>query len=82
MPSLQVRELPEPIYRKLQKQAKKEHRSFSQQAVITIAKGLEMDENPKERRAKVIERIFNRPIEINKSDLIAPVDLIREDRNR
>ena len=36
MPSLQVRELPEYLYRKLQIAAQKEHRSFSQQAVMII----------------------------------------------
>jgi plasmid stability protein len=40
MPSLQVRELPENIYRLLQENAAKEHRSLAQEAVVTLAKSL------------------------------------------
>ncbi len=81
MPSLQVRELPEPIYRKLQIQAGKEHRSFSQQAIVTIARGLDLEENPKKRRKEVIKRVLNRPI-IESSNFVDPVELVREDRKR
>lgn len=82
MPSLQVRDLPEPIYRKLQKLAKEEHRSFSQQAVVTLAKGLEMHHNPKERRAELLTRIHKQAIDTSHLDLPDAVDLIREDRDR
>jgi hypothetical protein len=40
MPSLQVRDLPEAIYRKLLNEAEKEHRSLAQQAIAVLAIGL------------------------------------------
>jgi hypothetical protein len=42
MPSIQIRDLPERLHRKLKAEARKEHRSFSQQGVVTIARGLGM----------------------------------------
>ena len=50
MPSLQVRELPENIYRLLQKKAKDEHRSLAQEAVVALAKGLNTSVSNKTRR--------------------------------
>ncbi|MBW2369790.1 MAG: hypothetical protein JRH15_18110 [Deltaproteobacteria bacterium] len=82
MPSLQVRELPEQIYNKLQALARKEHRSFSQQAIVTIAKGLTLDENHKKRRAELLNHILNNPIEIKGNNISDPAKLVREDRNR
>ncbi len=82
MPSLQVRELPEPIYRLLQEEARKEHRSFAQQAIVTLAKGLGITENPKKRRAEVLRNILENPVEAKADQLIDPVSLVREDRER
>lgn len=82
MPSLQVRELPEYIYRKLQIAAQKEHRSFSQQAVMTLSKALDIVENPKDRRKKLIQGIVESPVVSDSSGLIDPVELIRQDRDR
>ncbi len=82
MPSLQVRELPPQIYHKLQSKAQKEHRSFSQQAIVALAKGLDMEENPKNRRAALLKNILDDPVIANSRDLASPVDLIRKDRQR
>ena len=82
MPSLQVRELPEPIYRRLQEEARKEHRSFAQQAIVTLAKGLGINENPKKRRASILRDIMENPVTSKADDLIDPVSLVREDRER
>ncbi len=82
MPSLQVRELPEQIYRRLQAEAQKEHRSFYQQAIVILAKGLDIVENPKKRRAELLKNILNSPLEPKGSGLADPVDLVREDRER
>jgi len=82
MPSLQVRELPTQIYHKLQSKAQKEHRSFSQQAIVALAKGLDMEENPKNRRAALLKNILDDPVIANSRDLASPVDLIRKDRQR
>ncbi len=82
MPSLQVRDLPEQIYRKLQINAQKDHRSLSQQAIVTLKKGLDIDENPKERRRILVDQILSRRVLIDSDKLDDPVNLIREDRDR
>ncbi len=82
MPSIQVRDLPELIYRKLQINAKKDHRSLSQQAIVTLKKGLDIDENPKERRRILVDQILSRRVLIDSDKLDDPTSLIREDRDR
>lgn len=82
MPSIQVRDLPEQIYRKLQINAQKDHRSLSQQAIVTLKKGLDIDENPKERRRILVDQILSRRVLIDSDKLDDPAKLIREDRDR
>ncbi len=82
MPSIQVRDLPEQIYRKLQINAKKDHRSLSQQAIVTLKKGLGIDSNFKERRRELVDHILSRRISFDIAHLENPVNLIREDRER
>ena len=82
MPSIQVRDLPEQIYRKLQINAQKDHRSLSQQAIVTLKKGLDIDENPKERRRILVDQILSRRVLIDSDKLDDPANLIREDRDR
>ena len=82
MPSLQVRELPENIYHLLQKKAKAEHRSLAQEAVATLATGLQAPLSPKKRRLELLEKIIAEPT-VDQSILdIDPVKLLREDRDR
>ncbi|MFH1760567.1 MAG: hypothetical protein ABIA63_05655 [bacterium] len=82
MSSLQVRELPELIYLELRKQAKKEQRSIAQQAIVTLSRGLGLNEKPQEKRKGIIDKIQNNPIIANGDDYEDPVKLIREDRDR
>ncbi|MBW1786275.1 MAG: hypothetical protein JRK53_06600 [Deltaproteobacteria bacterium] len=82
MPSLQIRDLPEPLYRKLQEEARKERRSFSQQAVVTLARGLGIPTSRKERRRDLIEKIRLNPVIKHGGDFPDPAALIREDRER
>jgi len=82
MASLQVRELPEQIYEKLKLEAEKKHRSLTQQAIITLAKGLDSPIDPKERRRIIIEGLDKANIRKKKEKLSDPVRLIREDRER
>lgn len=80
MPSLQVREMPTVLYGTLQEHAKREHRSLAQQAVVTLARGMNLLENPTERRRELLNRI---KIAAGASeDLPDAVDLIKEDRAR
>ena len=61
---------------------KKEHRSFSQQAIVALAKGLNMEESPKKRRTALLKSIMNDPVVSKSQDIVDPVDLIRKDRQR
>ena len=82
MPSIQVRDLPEQIYRKLKINAQKDHRSISQQAIVTLKKGLGIGESSKERRRILIDLILSRQVLIDINKLDDPVNLIREDRDK
>ena len=80
MPSLQIRELPEHIYKKLQRQAIKEHRSIAQQAVAALAKGLKTSLNIKERRVEILFELRKNKDRVSAYKLSDPVGLIRKDR--
>lgn len=82
MPSIQVRDLPEQIYNKIKNNAQKDHRSLSQQAIVTLKKGLGIDENHKERRRILVDQIMSRRVDFDIAKLEDPVNLIREDRDR
>lgn len=80
MPSLQIREMPDVLYGTLQDHAKREHRSLAQQAVVTLARGLDLTEAPAERRRELINRI--KAAGAISADLPDAADLVREDRAR
>lgn len=82
MPSLQVRDLPEAIYQKLLEIAHREHRSIAQQAIILLAKGLQVSLTSKEKREEIFKEINADAEFLNSLTLSNPVDLIREDRDR
>ena len=81
MPSLQIRDLPEPLHRLLQHRAQAHKRSLSQQALAdleSIAGG-----DPRERRRQVLDRIARRgPLLAALPPDQAPEELIRADRDR
>ncbi len=79
MPTIQVREVPEHIYRTLTEEAKRERRSLSQQIVATLARGLKLEVDPKQRRRQVLAEIrASVPIKW----AFDPVASIRKDRER
>jgi len=82
MPSLQVRDLPDPIYRKLAAGAEKEHRSLAQQAVSVLAIGLGITGDAREKRGRILDDMRKSPIKLSGKKPMNPVDLIREDRSR
>jgi hypothetical protein len=81
MPTLQVRDVPEHIYRRLAELAENERRSLAQQAVAVLAKGLDVEVDPKARRRKVLDEAKRLDLGRGKS-LPDFVKLIREDRER
>jgi len=82
MPILQVRELPEIIYQKLVRQAKKEHRSLSQQTITELSKALDLSLSNKQRRKNILDKIHDWQKSQDLKTLKDPVKMIREDRNR
>lgn len=83
MSSLQVRELPESIYRQLKRRAEADHRSLAQEAVAVLAKGLGVSSSPRVRRERLLQEIAqdSKPLPVAVAEL-DPVALIREDRER
>ena len=82
MATLQVRELPEPIYEELRRSARSEHRSLSQEAVVVLARGLGLCGDPRERRRKLLREIKTPILQGPGGELAEPAVLIREDRRR
>jgi hypothetical protein len=81
MPMIQVRNVPENIYNALVEQARSERRSLAQQAILVLARGLNVEADNRARRREVLRKIR----EMDKTpykDLTDPVKLIREDRER
>lgn len=82
MPSLQVRELPENIYLQLCREAEVQHRSIAQQAVASLARGLQIELDPRSRRIALLAQINADPITLKAALPVNPANLIREDRDR
>ena len=78
---MQIRDVPEHIYRLLVEQAAKERRSLAQQAVAVLARGLEVEVDAKARRRKILQMI-KAASPTQKRKLSDPVKLIRQDRER
>ena len=81
MPLIQVRDVPDHIYRRLAEQAKKERRSLAQQVVAVLADGLDVELDARHRRQAILRAIASEPY-ANRRKLSDPARLIREDRRR
>jgi len=81
MPLLQVRDVPEHVYRLLAEQAGRERRSLAQQAIAVLARGLQVEVDAKGRRRALIEGLRSKPL-ARAAKLSSPAKLIREDRGR
>lgn len=80
MPALQVRDLPEDLYRKLSLSAQKENRSITQQTIVLLQQALGTAPSYQERKQQLLEKIKQRNITAN--DWPEPAELIRADRDR
>jgi len=78
---LQVRDVPEHIYRLLAEQAASERRSLAQQAVAVLARGLHVEVDNKARRRALLENLKAHPIAPGRKFRSA-ARTIREDRDR
>jgi plasmid stability protein len=82
MPTLQVRDLPEHVYRKLIEKAALEHRSIAQETIVLLEKALGMEIEKKSRRKQLLEKILRTPPIIDPQKIPDPVELVRQDRSR
>ena len=80
MPTLQVRDLPEDIYIKLNMLANEENRSIAQQTIVLLKESLGLHRNNKLRRKALLEQLSQR--KYPETDNVDVVQLIREDRER
>ncbi len=82
MPTLQIRDLPKDLYKRLQESAKASRRSLTQEAIVLLNKAMnesDMKVN-KDRRSKVLGEIAkNRKLSKEEADLA--IQWIREDRD-
>lgn len=81
MPLLQVRDVPEELYKKLALVAESEHRSIAQQTVVLLERALDLKDERVSRRKAVLQRIAEAGLGQGKS-FTDPAILIREDRER
>ena len=80
MPTLQVRDLPEDIYVRLNMIAKEENRSIAQQTIVLLRESLGLHRNNKLRRKALLEKLSEK--KYPQTDNVDVVQLIREDRER
>jgi len=81
MPSLQIRDLPEPLHRLLQHRAQAHKRSINQQALVDLE--AIAGEDARERRRLALDRIARRgPLASAQAGDQTPEALIRADRER
>lgn len=81
MPMIVLPDIPEPLYQKLLADAKKEKRTVVQQILCEIGTGIQLRENPKERRRILMGKLHSEEPSIDPLRIDDPVDLIREDRD-
>jgi len=80
MPTLQVRDLPEDVYIKLNMIANEENRSIAQQTIVLLRESLSLHINNKLRRKALLETLDEK--KYPETNDIDQVQLIREDRDR
>jgi plasmid stability protein len=82
MPALQVRDLPEHVYRRLKDEAASENRSIAQETIVLLKEALEMETKKKLARRLLVQRILRTPSPADPQKIPDPADLLREDRGR
>ncbi len=81
MATLQVRDFPDDLHKKLAELAEDEHRSLAQQVIVLLMQALAQTESGKRRRAKVLDEVKSAAATRTAKKLSDPVKLLREDRD-
>ena len=81
MPSLQIRDLPDAIYRVLSLKARRERRSLARQAVIELERMSDIE--IQDRRLQALSDLRERIQREGETQVsISPAEIVREDRER
>ena len=81
MPTLQVRDLPEDVYRRLQDLANSDHRSLAQETVVLLRDAIGARYTPRQLRQTALAAMPAVKLSNGKT-FPDPAALIREDRDR
>ena len=81
MPTLQVRNLPDHIYKRIAAMAKAKNSSITKETIYLLEKSLQVDEVHTKQKYLLINRMLDNAPE-NSEQLIDPAILVREDRDR
>ncbi len=82
MATLQVRDFPEDLHKRLAELAEDEHRSIAQQVIVLLMQALAQAESGKRRRARVLDAVKSAATPKTGKKLSDPVKLLREDRDQ
>jgi len=83
MPSLQVRDLPEHLYQEIVQLAEADRRSITQETIVLLEKALNIEKENKKRRQQLLKKIQKETSQEQKNiEILDPVKLVREDRER
>ena len=82
MPTLQIRNLDESIYRLLAEEARNQRRSLAQQAAMTLAQALSGPAGSRSRRVALLREIAESSSAYWPKNLPLPAVFIREDRSQ
>jgi plasmid stability protein len=81
MASLQIRDMPEDLYKSLKLKAEMDHRSLAQQAIILLSEALNARGRDSIRRIEALRKIRSYKVQA-KSKNLGIIDMIQEDRRR
>jgi plasmid stability protein len=83
MATLQIRDLPDELYRTLRRAAEAERRSLTQEAVVALERGLraQAPAEARDRRRRLLEEARLSPVPLP-PDAPSPDAVVREDRDR
>ena len=73
--TLQVRELPGALYETLKREAQRDHRSLSQEAIMVLYRGLQLNPETQERRRVLLDRLERTPPITNGDHYSNPTNL-------
>jgi plasmid stability protein len=81
MPTLQVRNLPDHIYKRIAALARAKSSSITKETIYLLEKSLQVDEVQTQQKYLLINKMLDNAPK-NSEQLIDPAILIREDRDR